>query len=108
MNKNEFYLVSIEYGRDLSLECGNVDYAFISNNKDIIIREFMQGLRNELDYSDCIMEDNRTLEEVKEDLTKALEENQDFTVCFYKNIDEFKNGYELFSYVCALVERKIK
>lgn len=107
--KNKFYLVGIEYGREMSLDCGNFEPHFISDNKEIIIREFIKGVSDELDYCDVILEDNSmSLEDVERELFNAIVKKQDYTVCFYRNIDDFDSGCELFSYVCRLVERKVK
>ena len=109
MSKNEFYLVSIEYGRYLSLECGNCDYYFISNNKDIIIREFIKGIVDELSYNDVILEDDKmSLEDVKKGLSSEKKKKQDYRVCFYKNTDDFNNGNDMFTYACVFIERKVK
>ena len=109
MNKNEFYLVSIEYGRDLALECSNCDYCFISNNKNIIIREFIQGVKDELEFNDLIIENGKmSLDDVKKELSEAIDKKQDYRLGFYKNIDDFDNGCERFIYACVFIERKEK
>lgn len=107
MKKNEFYILSIEYGRELLPECGNVDYCLVSNNKEVIVNEFMQGLKNELSFDDVIIEDNTmSLDEIEKELKERIDLKRDYRVDFYKDLDEYNTGYERFSYVCTLVNRK--
>lgn len=107
MKKNEFYILSIEYGRDLIPEYGNVDYCLVSNNKEVIVNDFMQGLKNELSFDNVIIEDNTmSLDEIEKELKERIDLKKDYRVDFYKNLDEYNTGYECFSYVCTLVSRK--
>lgn len=107
LNKNQFYLLRIDYGRELAPECGACDCAFVSQNKDKIINEFMQGIQNELsDNESLIIEDGtKTIEEVKEEFTKAINNNENYYIEFYNSKHNYNNGYEWFTYVCELIDR---
>ena len=107
LNKNQFYLVKIDYGRELAPECGACDCAFISQNKDKIINEFIQGIQNELsDNENLIIEDGtKTIEEIKEELTKAIDNKENYYIDFYNSKHDYNNGYEWFTYTCELIDR---
>lgn len=108
MENNIYYLMSIEYGRDMQADCDVVDYGFITKNKDKLLNEFIERLKDELYYNDFILEDGKTtLEEVKSNLIEWFKTNdKSFSVDFYRSKHDYDNGYSSFTYKISRIEKR--
>lgn len=103
-----YYLMSIEYGRDMQSDCDVVDYGFMTKNKDEILNKFIERLKYELNFDDFILEDGKTtLEEVKSNLIEWFKTNdKSFIVDFYRSKHDYDSGNSAFTYKIYKIEER--
>lgn len=98
------YILKIDYYDELSHECGASDILNVYSDKKECIKELIKHLDGEI-RDKHIIEDNKTIKEVEENIKELISNNMTIRFCGYMTKYDYEQGNSDFEYI--IEEREV-